>query len=206
MAGNQFSVLLWGVAFMHMIWSCSLASLLLIHMSYRGPWFFSWTANRLTDSRGRVTMRRWCVLSRPLCKTVSVWGGSCWRQGHPTGVTLEAPQPPALLIDVCRCACLHDNGLHWWSPLQCPSINHTGDTERTEPFMCLYVFSRQCVWTCLCVFLPFVCVCMCAYTAWGAQRCIIDGPQGGMKVWIVAGGRQARGGGWRGCIWQTCYA
>ncbi len=34
---------------------------------------------------------------------------------------------------------------------------------------------------------------VCTYTAWGAPHCIIDGPQGEMKVWIVAAG-----GGWSG--------
>ncbi|KAK2898110.1 hypothetical protein Q8A73_014490 [Channa argus] len=39
-------------------------------------------------------------------------------------------KPPASLTDVCRCACLH-----WRGPSQSQSMNHTGDTERTEPSM-----------------------------------------------------------------------
>lgn len=88
----------------------------------------------------------------PLWKAVKVWGASCWHLGHPMGVTLGPPRPPALIIDVCRCACLHDNGVHLRSPLQCPSINHT--VNRT----CVFVFSRMCVWACWCVFICFVCV------------------------------------------------
>lgn len=94
----------------------------------------------------------------PLWKAVTVWGGSCWHQGHPTGVTLGPPQPPALLIDVCRCACLHDNGLHWRSPLQRPSINHTRDTERTEPSVCLCIFKTVSLGLFVC--LRTLCVCV----------------------------------------------
>lgn len=157
------------------------------------------TANRLTDSHGETTRRRRCLLLESLVKGCDSLRGILLTSGAPhRGDPGTPPWPPALLIDVCRCACLHDNGLHWGSPLQCPSINHTGDTERTEPFVC--VFSRLWAWACLCVLICFV----YTYTAWGAPCCIIDGPQGGMKVWIVAakrrgGGRKEGGGesGWR---------
>lgn len=100
----------------------------------------------------------------------------------------EPPRPPALLIDVCRCAWLHDNSLHWGgTPIEGPSINHTRD--RANRTFYVYVCS-PCVWRPdveLGLHVLYVCECVCAYIAAGwAPCCIIDDPQGGMKVWRVA--------------------
>lgn len=182
--------------------TCSLASLLLIHMSRRGPFapFFK-------------KRQRWggtvCCQS-PLWKTVTVWGGSCWHLGHPMGVTLGPPRPPALIIDVCRCACLHDIGVHLRSPLQCPSINHTLNWAF---HVCMYF--QDCVFGPVCVSSYALCVYIHSLRSstlhywWpsGRDESVNSSSRGrGRRVGCRRWERLETDIRMPGCIRQACYA
>lgn len=115
---------------------------LFLLLTTRGPLTLFFYPGRLTDSRGGRQQKR-----RRLFPDLCLKGHDSRREvllapGTPMVVTLRPFGPPAPLIDVCRCACLHDNGLHWGRrPPQCLSINQAGDGVK----------------------LPFQCVCVCMY-------------------------------------------
>lgn len=95
--------------------------------------FLQAPADWLTDSRGgrfvfgSACERLWQSERSP---------ADVWSTPPPWPVDLFAP--PTSLIDVCRCACLHDNGPHWRTLVQCLSVNHTQRVIWT-PHVCVMV-------------------------------------------------------------------
>lgn len=103
----------WTLAFVH-TWCCSLALLLLIHMSYRGPLLFSTTANSLSDSADGTTTRRRCLLLEPFVKGCDSLKGIPLAPGAPNGIDPGNPLDPLLYLlmsaDVPGCMIIVSTG------------------------------------------------------------------------------------------------